>query len=44
VAGCILEGLPVEYDEAKWHLENTLDQYDISAIMNYLSTKELSLG
>jgi len=25
VAGCILEGLLVEYDEAKRHFENTLD-------------------
>jgi hypothetical protein len=44
VVGCILEGLLAEYNKAKRHLENTLNQYNISTIMNYLSTKELSLG
>lgn len=44
MASCILKGLPVEYNEAKQQLKNTLNQYNISTIMNYLSTKELSLG
>ncbi len=44
VVCCILQGLPQEYNEAKHHLENTIDQYNLQAIMNYLLSKEMALG